>query len=107
MLSGAHEVGKVESELKQNSVARLGHLYLGYFLLLGGGCGKLELLELAEHIHVALELKFRSFDEYCNVLSDFLIFQLKARLRIHLSDFLAFLLVGPVLLDAKLVVLIL
>jgi hypothetical protein len=62
-------------------------------------------LELAEHVHIALELEFGSFDENGDVFGDLFILKLEACLGVYLGDFLTLLLVAKVGLDAQLVVL--
>ena len=62
-------------------------------------------MELAEHIHIALELEFGSLDENGDVFGDLFILKLKACLGVYLGDFLTLLLVAEVGLDAQLVVL--
>jgi hypothetical protein len=105
VICGAHEVRQVESEFEQNSIARLRHLDLSDFLLLGGGSGELELLQFAEHVHIALEFELRSLNKNGYVFGDLLVLERKACFRVNLCDFLALFLVVEIGLDAQLVVL--
>ena len=105
MLAGMSKVLEVEAELLLKSVGGLAHLD---GLDLGGSLrarGELEGLQLAEHLHVALELELGGADNLGLVLRDIFGLKSHANLAIFLLELLALLRVLHVLLDGELVVL--
>ena len=99
------EMGKVELELCGEGVGSLAH-FDGLDLGLGlGRGGELEGLKLAEHLHVSLELKLGSGDDYILGLGDLSGLKGHADLGVLLLDLLSLGVVFHVLLDGELVVL--
>lgn len=105
VFAGLGKMSEVETELLDEGVGGLGHLdSLNLRLGLGAG-GELEGLELAEHVHVSLELELGGSDDLLLGLLDGFGLKGHADLGVLLLDLLALLLVFHVLSDGELVVL--